>query len=654
MRIGAFLLGGLVVLAGAACGNRPPLDSSADAGGAGGTAGGAGGTVGAAGTTGAGGDGAVGGAAGATGGGAAGGTGGGAAGTGGGAAGSGGGVGGAVAGTGGRGGGAGGIGGGAGGSGGGAGGSGGGDPTALCSAWTGDLAAQNQRALEQHAFFESKVIVEGTLGDRFDENGSSWARLTVRKVAGVTAHAGREVAFLMSPALHAAFGAGASVLAGFTNSYPIQEPVQPTLSLPMWSNLLAIVKTDQVALPADVLGFRAWHAPNVAVVRAREMVSGRIGFDLVETLAGSLPATFVANWSSYAGPVPVTVGDERVAGFSEFLTSGTTPIAGEIIELRPNNAEERARALRGIAALAPGGFVPAYRGELDRTRAEATRYRLAWTFGRAERVLGHEVAGIAAECCTNAGGTFFSNTVTDLLRGAAPTGPIVTGGHGVYNDDLCGDRFLSVMRTVNTVPAASLAVYTCAAPRTGATTSPSSPIDARLPATPANRDDVNLWLRSAPPLLRLYPAGTAAPAGAFTSPSAPAVLSVPVPALTAIQARHQLALLTILDVQPQPGGGHTVRVRTPFNPREPSGVTYREVTLFVPCADPRLLQVGARWIAAVMATEPYSGSTTEVGTNLDDQRLILVPGFLLPAEREDLLRTVELLTRVAIPRPLGP
>ena len=35
-------------------------------------------------------------------------------------------------------------------------------------------------------------------------------------------------------------------------------------------------------------------------------------------------------------------------------------------------------------------------------------------------------------------------------------------------------------------------------------------------------------------------------------------------------------------------------------------------------------------------------------------RLMLVPGFLLPAEREDLLRTVDLLTRVAIPRPLGP
>jgi hypothetical protein len=95
-------------------------------------------------------------------------------------------------------------------------------------------------------------------------------------------------------------------------------------------------------------------------------------------------------------------------------------------------------------------------------------------------------------------------------------------------------------------------------------------------------------------------------------------------------------------------------VRTPFNPRELSRVTYREVTLFVPCADPRLLQVGGRWIGVVMATEPYYGSTTELGTHLDDQRLMLVPGFLLPAEREDLLRTVDLLTRVAIPRPLGP
>ena len=56
-----------------------------------------------------------------------------------------------------------------------------------------------------------------------------------------------------------------------------------------------------------------------------------------------------------------------------------------------------------------------------------------------------------------------------------------------------------------------------------------------------------------------------------------------------------------------------------------------------------------------MATEPsYGGGTSELVPLLDQQRLMLVPGFLLPEEREDLARTADALTNVGIPRPLGP
>ena len=548
---------------------------------------------------------------------------------------------------------------GAGGKGGGAGGQAGGvDPTALCSAWTGDLAAQNQRALEQHGFFESKAILEGTLGERFDHLDQSYARFTIGKVrAGVTAYAGREVAIAMGPGLHATFGAGASVLVGLSSTYSLTDtvvPTPPTSPPTNWGNLLAVVrKEDEAGLPADLLGFRAWHAPNVAVVLVSELLSERIAFEVIETLAGSLPATFVANWPGNWGPLPVAVGDERLGGFGE-IVMGTT-IASAVVELRPNTAEERARALRGIAAVAAGGFAPTYRDELDRARSEATRYRLAWTFGRSERVLAVELAGIAGECCTGAGGTFFANTVSEVLRGEAPAGPVVTGGHGVFNDDRCADRFLLAMRSVATTSTGSLTDYTCSTPPTSQLTSstPTSAIEARLPGAPANRDDVALWLRSAPPLLRLFAPGVAAPADAFTPPSAPALLSVPVPVLTAIQARHQLILLTIVNVQQQPGGGATIRVHTPFHHMDLAHLTNLEMTLFVPCADPRLLQVGRRWVAAVIGSEPFSGTTTEAGTHLAEQRLMLVPGFLVPAEREDLVRTADALTKVTIPRPFG-
>ena len=433
MRVEAYWVGALAALAVAGCGKRAPLDSGADAGGASGTVGGAGGIGGAAGT--AGGAGGTGGGAGASGG-------------------SGGGAGGTVGPRGGTGGGAAGTGGGAGGIGGGTGGTAGGAPAVVCSAWTGDLAAQNENAIAQHGFFESRAILEGTLGDRFDESGSSWARFTIAKVrAGVTSYEGREIAIAMGPGLHAAFGAGASVLVGLTSTY---ASPQATVSVPTWSNLIAMVKRDQVALPEDVLGYRAWHAPNVLVLRVTELTEGGRVRDRRDR-RGSVPTTFNAlSWPSTRGPPPVRVGDERLAGISA--------TGSELIELRPNNAEERARALRGIAALAPGGFVPRYRAELDAARADAVNYRFAWTFGRADRVLGVEVAGLAGECCTDAGGIFFANTVTDVLRGDAPVGPVLTGGHGVYNDEHCGDRFLYALRSVGTLTAATFASYSCTRP----------------------------------------------------------------------------------------------------------------------------------------------------------------------------------------------
>ena len=88
------------------------------------------------------------------------------------------------------------------------------------------------------------------------------------------------------------------------------------------------------------------------------------------------------------------------------------------------------------------------------------------------------------------------------------------------------------------------------------------------------------------------------------------------PALTAIQARNQLALLTIVDVRQHPGGT-AVRVRTPLYLRDLPGASNREVSVFFPCGDRRLLEVGRRWIGAIMGTEPFYGSTTP-GAQLDE------------------------------------
>jgi len=528
----------------------------------------------------------------------------------------------------------------------------GGTAAAFCSHWSKELATANQQALELHGFFESKAVLEGTLGDRFEQDGVSYARFTISRVrAGVSSYAGREIGIAMGPGLHATFGAGTSVLVGLSSTYSFRD-ASGTASMATWSNALAIVRADQATLPEEALGFRAWHAPNVAIVRVRELPVERIAFDVRETLAGALPPTLLANWSANWGPVPVQMGDELVAGFGEIIDLGGESLATEIVELRPSNADERARALRGIDALGPSGFATRYRAGLDQARDDAALYRLAWTFGRSEYVLGVEVAGIADECCTNAGGTYFANTVTDLLRGAAPAGPVVTGGHGVYADYGCGDRFLLALRTVATTASGTLAGYSC----TGASlaSASTSGIEAVLDASAASRSNVELWLRSAAPLLRLYANNVTAPADALTPPGEPAVWSVPVSTMTALRARHLLALMTILDVSEQTGGGYAVRVRTPFYRTELSHLANTEATMFFPCADPRLLEVGRRWVGALMGAEPTSTGATSFPAYLDEQRLMLIPGMLIPDEREDLVRTADLVTPVVIERPLSP
>jgi hypothetical protein len=124
--------------------------------------------------------------------------------------------------------------------------------------------------------------------------------------------------------------------------------------------------------------------------------------------------------------------------------------------------------------------------------------------------------------------------------------------------------------------------------------------------------------------------------------------------MTALAARHQLALMTIVDVSEQTGGGYAVRVRTPFYQTELSHLTNTEATMFFPCADPRLLEVGRRWVGALMGTEPTYTLATSGPTYLGEQRLMLVPGLLIPDEREDLVRTADLVPPVVIERPLGP
>ena len=323
----------------------------------------------------------------------------------------------------------------------------GGAPPAVCSAWTGDLAAQNENAIAQHGFFESRAILEGTLGDRFDESGSSWARFHDRKGAG-RRHVVRGTRDRDRDGTGPARGVRRGRLRARRADQHIRQPAGHGLGADV-EQPHRDGEEGQVALPEDVLGYRAWHAPNVLVLRVTELTEWGFVFEIVETVAGSVPTTFNAlSWPSTRGPPPVRVGDERLAGISA--------TGSELIELRPNNAEERARALRGIAALAPGGFVPA----LPRRAGCGARRRgqLPVRLDVRSRPIGcsasRSPAWPASAARTRAASS--SPTRSPTCSGATRPSARSTGGHGVYNDEHCGNRFLYALRSVGTLTAATL------------------------------------------------------------------------------------------------------------------------------------------------------------------------------------------------------
>ncbi len=273
-------------------------------------------------------------------------------------------------------------------------------------------------------------------------------------------------------------------------------------------------------------------------------------------------------------------------------------------------------------------------------KAEAVRLRLGWMYKHADLVAALEITGIAGECCTGAGGVFHASSVSEVLHGQTPAGQVLTGGHGYYAEKACGDRFLVAMGS-SLVLADGLELD-CAG-KGDLSTRAASQVIHELPASAENLALARQWVASAPPLLRLHPAGQDLAAQDFAPPAAVALWSTPVSALSALMAGTP-TLVTIEDVSKR-AEGYVVRLRTPFFLEELATLTMHEPDLAFACADPRLLQKGARWIGVVLSTAPVQASS--VAASLEQGRLWLAPGLLLP-DRIDVKRAIRLVPTAII------
>ena len=357
----------------------------------------------------------------------------------------------------------------------------------------------------------------------------------------------------------------------------------------------------------------------------------RTTFEVIDALSGTFPVTFEDNWyASWGLPYPgISEGDERwivsVFGLTEYPDDVTL---GTVHDIRPATDEHLAAV---NAALVSG--VPL----LDREHLAGVRdgVREGIRFHHAPWVVSSVVSGMAMECCTGAGGTFIQHEISEALRGAEVPARFVTGGHGYYGEEDCGDAFLHGVESLVDPAEHMETPFDCLEypdrdswDAYGA--SILSGTSVRLPATAKTRARVDQWLAASAPLYQLYHPDTEVPPEALEQDARNAPWSLPMDAVEAYLTATHIVLLEVEEVAYDPAlDAQRVLFSTTFSIHEYDHLERYTIKLVFRCGDPRLLEVGSRWIGGLVLVDPFFYGAEDEPV-LD--RSFLVPGALVPEE----------------------
>lgn len=504
----------------------------------------------------------------------------------------------------------------------------------LCAAQAADLDSANLVAsLRRFALHRGVAVLEGTFGAVTEAQVGAVAPFTVTKVhrgwrflEGVTA------AVEVPDGFEPASAPGSAWVVAMSQSRPIPWD---HADLPWWGTVLTLVPAIEAGAFADVTGYHADDAPLVAVVRVAAQDPYRTTFEVVDALKGTFPPTFADNWLAewglpYPAPDAQALYVASVYGLTHYPAEDLW--LGSVLDFRRADAGVIAEVKAAIAR-------PALPFDRDALRATRDEILTGFRFYRSATVVASQVTGFAGECCTNAGGTFVEHAVLETLKGDAGD-RFVLGGHGYYGDETCGDAFL-VGLDAWVDPAAIGDGFDCLDYPAGSSWDAygpdiSSSQRVRLPLTPTNEQKVATWLAASPPLYQLHepPApstvegGAEVPPEAIAQDSSNAPWSAPHDALEAFTIANVLILFTIDQVTHDAESGVTrVTASSTFSLYEYEHLARHAFQLAFRCGDPRLTQVGSRWVGGLVMLDPYGYDPTGE-PNLASA--FLIPGALLP------------------------
>lgn len=496
---------------------------------------------------------------------------------------------------------------------------------AFCALLAEDRTEQNLLAIRRLGLELSSVRVEGRLGAPTTTEAGLAAPLEIEKVwLGPTFLEGSRTLVMLDPAETAGLELPGTFIVGFgTQSAGVGGNVYPQRAapggMPWWESEVIIPSAERDRF-SDLLRYEIAGEPLVAVVQVGTPDIEPARLLRVRTLVGDVPDLITVPWdrsvfdANFPGPGP----RNYLATFSALGAQGSNGLrSGTLLDFRPYDAEVRAMAERALAAPPPERDVAAL-------IEAAEAYRTGWWVHRAPVVVATQISGIAHECCTGAGGTYFAHDVVRDFWGTSGVSRLMLGGHAYFSDEPCGERFIFAIRGLEDAsPAEPASSFACGAPSAWPFVSSSLRVPevlARFIDSDATRANVERWLRSPEPRQLLRRAGDTRPPFAL---GAHAIWSQPLSLEEALVAAP-LTWLNVVGASAEDGS--RIIIETSFYSAREDRAPQR-FELDAECLDP-LLSRGGEWLVPLVVDDP-----TEAILSMNEENAFLIPGVVLPNAR---------------------
>jgi len=290
-----------------------------------------------------------------------------------------------------------------------------------------------------------------------------------------------------------------------------------------------------------------------------------------------------------------------------------------VFDMRPATVESISEIVDGLEAMRDGTHPASiYADELLDFQTQARDYRLSYTFHASKTVLATELTA-RVQADTAAPSTYEAERVLETLQGEQYPGVLLRSSG--TSGQPCAGQYISGFAGVLGASEETLALGCSDAPIDLPGTSTTSRLEVRMPYSDVNLERVRTWVDSPPPPLRV-PADEDAPAtDIFDATAAPGPWSIPIPLEAAFYAAQQQKRLEVTDVVTV-AEGHEVTLTV--MPWDSLGGGAPELRLLFHCGDPRLLEVGSKWIA------PYIFGASAWDAQQQGETGFIIPGVLIP------------------------